>query len=92
MVVIAGYLNYNDKRVEQNYLLNDTLSIDLVPSSNITESTTNKNEKTENIDNKIDFKTMILLSIATSIDALAVGITFAFFRINILLSVFLNIP
>ena len=29
------------------------------------------------------FKTMLLLAIATSIDALAVGITFAFFEINI---------
>lgn len=44
-----------------------------------------KNE--ENIDNKIDFKTMILLSIATSIDALAVGVTFAFLNVNIALSV-----
>lgn len=35
---------------------------------------------------KIDFKTMIVLAIATSIDALAVGITFAFFKVNILLA------
>ena len=34
----------------------------------------------------IDFKTMILLAIATSIDALAVGITFSFYKVNILLS------
>ena len=33
-----------------------------------------------------DIKTMLLLSIATSIDALAVGITFAFFDSKILLS------
>ena len=33
------------------------------------------------------FTTMLLLSIATSIDALAVGVTFAFFRINILLAI-----
>ena len=32
----------------------------------------------------IDFKTMLILSIATSIDALAVGITFSFLRVNIL--------
>ena len=37
----------------------------------------------ENTNDKIDFKTMLVLSIATSIDALAVGITFAFFYINI---------
>ena len=32
---------------------------------------------------------MIVLAIATSIDALAVGITFAFFKTNIVLSVFI---
>lgn len=36
---------------------------------------------------KIDFKTMIILAIATSIDALAVGITFAFFKTNIILAI-----
>lgn len=40
-------------------------------------------EKTEANDN-IDIKTMTLLAIATSIDALAVGITFAFFKIKLL--------
>lgn len=45
-----------------------------------------KNE--EEMDNKIDVKTMLLLSIATSIDALAVGVTFAFLDVNIVLSIF----
>ena len=40
------------------------------------------NEEDEN--DKLDFKTMLVLAIATSIDALAVGITFAFFEINII--------
>ena len=34
-----------------------------------------------------DFKTMIILAIATSIDALAIGITFAFLEVNIVSSV-----
>lgn len=34
-----------------------------------------------------DFKTMIILAIATSIDALAVGVTFAFLSVNILLAI-----
>jgi len=34
----------------------------------------------------LDFKTMIVLAIATSIDALAVGITFAFLDVNIFFS------
>ena len=33
------------------------------------------------------FKTMLILAIATSIDALAVGITFAFFDVNLLLAI-----
>ena len=44
-------------------------------------------ENTE-INDNIDIKTMILLAVATSIDALAVGITFAFLKINILLACF----
>lgn len=35
----------------------------------------------------IKFKEMIILAIATSIDALAVGITFAFLRVNIILAI-----
>ena len=47
-----------------------------------------KNEE-ESINDKFDFKTMIPLAIATSIDALAVGVTFAFLKINIITSVLL---
>ena len=47
------------------------------------------NAEEENINDKFDFKTMIPLAIATSIDALAIGVTFAFFRINIITSVLL---
>ena len=32
---------------------------------------------------RFDFKTMLPLAVATSIDALAVGVTFAFLRVNI---------
>jgi len=44
-------------------------------------------DESENCNEKIDFKTMIFLAIATSIDALAVGITFAFFKANLFASV-----
>ncbi len=40
----------------------------------------------ENCNDNVDFKTMSILAIATSIDALAVGITFAFFQANIWVS------
>lgn len=39
--------------------------------------------ESESLNDKTDFKTMIGLAIATSIDALAIGVTFAFLRINI---------
>lgn len=40
----------------------------------------------ENRNDNVDFKTMIVLAIATSIDALAIGITFAFLNTNIILA------
>lgn len=36
------------------------------------------------VDDSLDFKTMLILAVATSIDALAVGITFAFLQVDIL--------
>ena len=41
----------------------------------------------EEVDDSVDFKTMVVLAIATSIDALAVGVTFAFLNVNIILAV-----
>ena len=37
--------------------------------------------------NIVDVKTMLILAIATSIDALAIGVTFAFFEVNIILAI-----
>lgn len=47
-----------------------------------------KNES-EKLNDKFDLKTMIPLAIATSIDALAIGVTFAFLKINIVTSTLL---
>ena len=41
----------------------------------------------ESLDDSFDVKTMLLLAVATSIDALAVGVTFAFLRVNIVSAV-----
>ena len=41
----------------------------------------------ENENDSLDVKTMFLLAVATSIDALAVGITFAFLKVNIVAAV-----
>ena len=46
--------------------------------------------KKESIDDNLEFKTMIILAIATSIDALAIGITFAFLEVNIYFAVTLT--
>ena len=45
--------------------------------------------ETSTISDDTSFKIMIPLAIATSIDALAVGITFSFFEINIIKSILL---
>lgn len=41
----------------------------------------------EGKNDNVDFKEMIVLAVATSIDALAIGITFAFLEINIFLAI-----
>lgn len=46
-----------------------------------------KSNQHNNFDDCVDIKTMIILAIATSIDALAVGITFAFLQVNIAIAV-----
>lgn len=40
-------------------------------------------DKDEKVDSTMDVKSMLLLAIATSIDALAVGVTFAFLQVQI---------
>lgn len=41
-------------------------------------------KESEQVNDKVDFKTMLPLALATSIDALAVGITFAFLKVNVI--------
>lgn len=45
------------------------------------------NKESENRNDNVDMKTMLVLSIATSIDALAIGITFACLKIHIVMPV-----
>lgn len=49
----------------------------------IYEALTEKEEDACPNDEKLDIKELFLLAVATSIDALAVGITFAFLKVNI---------
>lgn len=41
-------------------------------------------EESESLNDSFDIKTMLLLAIATSIDALAIGVTFAFLQVSII--------
>lgn len=51
------------------------------------EAVTDKEESETITESKLDIKEVCLLAIATSIDALAVGITFAFLGVNIWLAI-----
>ena len=53
----------------------------LIGGNMIHEALDNDEEKA---DASLDVKTMFLLAVATSIDALAIGITFAFLKVNII--------
>ena len=44
-------------------------------------------KENQNISESLNFKEMILLSLATSIDALIVGVTFSFLEVNLYLSI-----
>ena len=46
-----------------------------------------RNTDAESLDSSFGFKAMLPLAVATSIDALAVGVTFAFLNVNILWAV-----
>lgn len=48
-----------------------------------------RDDELEKRNDKIDVKTMLVLAIATSIDALAIGVTFSFFEINLILAIVL---
>lgn len=54
----------------------------LTIGANMIREALSKYEETNN--DKVDIRTMIPLAVATSIDALAIGITFAFLKVNIL--------
>lgn len=61
----------------------------LIGANMIKEALSKDEEKESASCSCLGFKSMILMALATSIDALAVGITFAFLKVNILLAVLL---
>lgn len=57
----------------------------LIIGINMIKEAFDNDDKNKNDD--MSFKTMLMLAIATSIDALAVGITFSFLEVNILMAI-----
>lgn len=58
----------------------------IIGSNMIREALSGEDEK---LDDSFSFKVMLPLAVATSIDALAIGVTFAFLRVNIISAILL---
>jgi putative Mn2+ efflux pump MntP len=68
------------------YFLGSSFSLLSVIGANMVKESFSKEDECPDAD--LDIKNMVLLAIATSIDALAVGVTFAFLNVDILPAVF----
>lgn len=83
---LIGYLvgiNFQEQIVNVDHWI-AFLLLSIIGANMIKEALSKENDKQND---SIKFKDMLILAIATSIDALAVGITFAFLKVNIVLSV-----
>lgn len=86
LMPLAGYLlgvNFQEKIVNIDHWVAFIL-LGIIGLNMIKEAIS---KETEIANDSIKFKDMLILAIATSIDALAVGITFAFLKVNILLAI-----
>jgi len=75
-LILLGFIGIN--MVRESIKSKNEIAVD-----SLTDAGTINSNDTEDIDASLDFKNMIVLAIATSIDALAVGVTFAFLKVNI---------
>jgi len=75
--VLLGIIGINMIRESRKNGNESEIAVDLI-ANNTSDSINNTN-----VDDLLSFKNMSVLAIATSIDALAVGITFAFLNVNI---------
>ena len=80
---LAG-MHFTDKIEELEHWVAFVL-LGLIGGKMIKDSFSKEEKKAE--DNPFHFAKMLLLAIATSIDALAVGVTFAFFKVNIVMAI-----
>ena len=86
LMPLIGYLlgiNFQDKIVSIDhwiaFILLGVIGINMIKEA--------ISKQTETANDSIKFKDMLILAIATSIDALAVGITFAFLKVNVGLAI-----
>ena len=85
LMPVIGFIfakNFSNEIININYWIAFILLL-IIGINMIIESL----KKEEKGDDDISFKTMIVLAVATSIDALAVGVTFAFLNVNIMLAI-----
>lgn len=85
LMPVIGYfigISFQDKIISYDHWIAFFL-LSIIGLNMIKESLSKKKEE---VNDNLSFKEMLILSIATSIDALAVGVTFAFLKVNILLS------
>ena len=85
MPVIGFFLGSTFENIITNYDHWIAFFLLLIIGGNMIKESFSK--ESENICDDVSFKTMIVLAIATSIDALAVGITFSFLKVNIMLAI-----
>ena len=87
LMPVIGYLlgvNFQSKIANIDHWIAFIL-LGIIGINMIKEATSKENDVSSN--DSVHFRDMIILAIATSIDALAVGITFAFLKVNIVLAV-----
>lgn len=86
LMPLVGYflgIQFSDKIVSIDHWIAFVLLV--IIGANMIKEAFGKDE--EEADDSLKFKIMLVLAIATSIDALAVGVTFAFLNVNIWISV-----
>ena len=86
LMPLIGYLlgiNFQEKITSIDHWIAFIL-LGIIGINMIKEAISKDSEKQND---SIKFKDMLILSVATSIDALAVGITFAFLKVNIVLAI-----
>ena len=86
LMPLVGYLlgiNFQEKITSIDHWI-AFLLLGIIGINMIKEAISKDSEKQND---SIKFKDMLILAVATSIDSLAVGITFAFLKVNILLAI-----